>query len=147
MYYPATFIPDADGRYSVLFADLPGCLTSGENLDHALHMASEALGVHVGGMLQDGETPPPPSTLKAAMECYRNGSNAFGLACHPEAIHQFVHFKPHLLACPVEAPIALHITRELSDLIDEIGEKLGLSRPDVVEAAVRAFLSTAQPDC
>ena len=42
--YPAVFHPNADdGSYTVLFPDLPGCITEGKDLENALYMAQSAL--------------------------------------------------------------------------------------------------------
>ncbi|MCL2054264.1 MAG: type II toxin-antitoxin system HicB family antitoxin [Oscillospiraceae bacterium] len=41
--YPAIFIPEDKGEYSVIYPDLDGCATCGDNLEHALEMAQEAL--------------------------------------------------------------------------------------------------------
>lgn len=67
MYYVATLDPhdDGSGRYDVTFADLPGCVTQGTDLEDALRMAQEAVSLHVAGMIADGETLPEPSTLSA----------------------------------------------------------------------------------
>ena len=57
MYYVATLDPhdDGSGRYDVTFADLPGCVTQGTDLEDALRMAQEAVSLHVAGMIADGE--------------------------------------------------------------------------------------------
>ena len=62
MYYPATFTPHTDGtgRYDVTFADLPGCVSQGASLEDAIRMAQEALGLHIGSMVEDGDTLPEP---------------------------------------------------------------------------------------
>ena len=58
--YQAVFEP-ADGGDSVYFPDLPGCTSFGETLEAAQNQASEALGLHLYGMEQDGEPIPEPS--------------------------------------------------------------------------------------
>jgi predicted RNase H-like HicB family nuclease len=40
---------------SVCFPDVPGCVSCGDNFDHALQMAKEALSLHIYGMEKDGE--------------------------------------------------------------------------------------------
>jgi len=34
--YPITFYPEAEGGYTVLIQDLPGCISTGENLQEAM---------------------------------------------------------------------------------------------------------------
>lgn len=57
-YYPAVFEKEADGQYSVSFPDLPEAITCGENLEHAIEMAKECLGLCLEGRKEDGEEIP-----------------------------------------------------------------------------------------
>ena len=41
--YPAVFTEEEEGRYSVLFPDLDGCYTCGDNLADAIYMAEDVL--------------------------------------------------------------------------------------------------------
>ena len=59
----AVIYTDDDG-VSVEFPDLPGCLPCAESIDEAVENAREALGLHLWGMEQDGETIPEPSAIK-----------------------------------------------------------------------------------
>ena len=59
--YPAYFRRLDSGGYSVDFPDLPGCVTAGSDLEETLAMAREALSLHLYGMIEDGDTLPPPS--------------------------------------------------------------------------------------
>ncbi|WKY47063.1 type II toxin-antitoxin system HicB family antitoxin [Eubacteriaceae bacterium ES3] len=45
LFYPAVFIPEEDGGFSVFFPDIPGCNTCGDTMDHAYEMAFDALGL------------------------------------------------------------------------------------------------------
>lgn len=56
--YAALFAREADGRYSVVFPQLDGCVTEGNDFDDARRMAIEAMSLHLYGMEQDGEQPP-----------------------------------------------------------------------------------------
>ena len=56
--YAALFTREADGRYSVVFPQLDGCVTEGNDFDDARRMALEAMSLHLYGMEQDGEQPP-----------------------------------------------------------------------------------------
>lgn len=53
----------ADDGISIEFPDLPGCLPCAQTHDEALHDAQEALGLHLFGMEQDGETIPAPTPI------------------------------------------------------------------------------------
>ncbi|MCL2006475.1 MAG: type II toxin-antitoxin system HicB family antitoxin [Treponema sp.] len=56
--YLAVFEKDEDSGISVYFPDVPGCASCGDNFDHALQMAKEALSLHIYGMEKDGDELP-----------------------------------------------------------------------------------------
>jgi predicted RNase H-like HicB family nuclease len=56
--YLAVFETDENPGISVYFPDVPGCVSCGDNFDHALRMAKEALALHIFGMEKDGEALP-----------------------------------------------------------------------------------------
>jgi predicted RNase H-like HicB family nuclease len=58
---------DSDSDFGVDFPDFTGCVSAGATLDEARRMAQEALELHVGGMIEDGEKLPAPSSLEAIM--------------------------------------------------------------------------------
>lgn len=59
--FPAIFEPGEKKGYTVSFPDLPGCITEGDNMEEALHMAKEALELHLYGMEEDQDEIPNPS--------------------------------------------------------------------------------------
>jgi len=61
-FYPAIF-EYADDGISICFPDLPGCLSCGDTDIEAYSMASDALGLHIYSMIEDGEELPPPSNF------------------------------------------------------------------------------------
>lgn len=61
--YPAVFGRDDEiPAYGVMFPDLPGCVTQGDDLEDAMRMAREVLALHLFGMYRDGDPIPEPST-------------------------------------------------------------------------------------
>ena len=60
--FPALFYFDEDG-ISIEFPDLPGCLPCAHSQEEAFHNAKEALGLHLYGMEQDGDTIPEPTPV------------------------------------------------------------------------------------
>ena len=62
--YPAKFIHENKGEYSVLFPDLKGCVTCGDNLEHALLMAQDALGLYLVALEEHGHPKPAASRLE-----------------------------------------------------------------------------------
>jgi len=63
--YPAIFIPEDKGEYSVIFPDLTGCATCGDDLEHALTMAQEALGLYLAALEEERQEIPIASNIKA----------------------------------------------------------------------------------
>lgn len=61
LFYPAIFIPEEDGGFSVFFPDIPGCNTCGDNIDQAYEMAFEALGL-VLAYMEDKKEPIPQAS-------------------------------------------------------------------------------------
>lgn len=61
--YPAFFYYADDG-ISIEFPDLPGCLPCAQTSEEAFRNAKEALGLHLFGMEQDGDTIPSPTPVK-----------------------------------------------------------------------------------
>ncbi len=70
--YIALIRKDQGCDYGVDFPDFPGCVTAGKSLDEARRMATEALALHVEGMLEDGAALPEPSGLDAVMSAPEN---------------------------------------------------------------------------
>ena len=59
--YYAVSEPSTNGSYGVFWPDLPGCVSMGDDLQHAERMAAEALGLHICEMEHDGDALPPVS--------------------------------------------------------------------------------------
>lgn len=65
--YIALIHKEPGSDYGVSFPDFPGVITAGATLDEARAMAEEALGFHLDGLMEDGETIPLPSSLEQVM--------------------------------------------------------------------------------
>ncbi len=52
---------EPEGGFTVSVPSLPGCVTYGDNLDHALSMAKEAIEGYIGILKERGETIPDDS--------------------------------------------------------------------------------------
>jgi predicted RNase H-like HicB family nuclease len=62
--YPA-IIHEENGSYWVEFPDLEGCSTYGETLEETLDLASEALGLYLVSLSEDGTPLPEASDLSS----------------------------------------------------------------------------------
>ncbi|MBV9154648.1 MAG: type II toxin-antitoxin system HicB family antitoxin [Acidobacteriaceae bacterium] len=106
---------DKSSDFGVSFPDFPGCITAGKTLDEAHRMAAEVLGLHIAGMVEDGEEIPAASTLDALEnDPAREGAVAF-----------LVHVEPE-----TERTVRINITAREKQLekIDELANKAGLTR-------------------
>jgi len=61
LQYPFTAVADEDGGYTILFPDLPGCITQVECVDEIPAMAEEARRLWIRTEYEDGEEIPLPS--------------------------------------------------------------------------------------
>ena len=60
-------VGDAKTAWGVVFPDLPGCFSAGDDYDDAVKNAHEALAFHVRSMEEDGEPVPKPRSLERIM--------------------------------------------------------------------------------
>jgi predicted RNase H-like HicB family nuclease len=58
----AIVIEKSPNNYSAYVPDLPGCIATGESVDHVKAEIREAIRFHIEGMEEDGLTVPPPSS-------------------------------------------------------------------------------------
>lgn len=67
--YRAVLVKDApdDATLGVVFPELPGCVSAGDDVDDAVRMAHEALALHLSGMIADGEALPGAVALDAPL--------------------------------------------------------------------------------
>jgi antitoxin HicB len=52
---------EPEGGYTVTVPSLPGCVTYGETVDHAIEMAKEAIGVYIESLVEHKEPIPDES--------------------------------------------------------------------------------------
>ena len=62
--YPGIFTSEEDGGFSVVFPDLEGCFTCGDDMADALFMAEDALALVLYGYESDGREIPAPSKME-----------------------------------------------------------------------------------
>lgn len=62
--YPAIFEQNSDNSYTIIFPDLPGCISEGKTLDNAMDMANKALIQWIEYLLDEKESLPAPSNIK-----------------------------------------------------------------------------------
>lgn len=62
--YPAVFHANEDGTYTIIFPDLPGCISEGKSLGNAMKMAEAALTQWIEYLNDSKENIPVPSKLQ-----------------------------------------------------------------------------------
>jgi predicted RNase H-like HicB family nuclease len=67
MRYPVFFEKSRTG-YSAHVPNLPGCIAAGGTLDEVRRLISEAMEMHIAGMIEDGEEIPEPPALVEFVE-------------------------------------------------------------------------------
>ena len=115
MDYIAYLHKDRGSDFGVSFPDFPGCVTAGKTLEEARRMATEALALHIAGMIEDGDEVPAPSNLDALT----NDPNMKG------AVAILVSVEP-----APEKTVRINITARESQLeaIDRLASKAGMTR-------------------
>lgn len=63
--YPAVFHENEDGTYTIIFPDLPGCISEGKSLGNAMKMAEAALTQWIEYLKDEKEDIPKPSQLQS----------------------------------------------------------------------------------
>ena len=63
--YPAVFHPNDDGTFTILFPDLPGCISEGKTLGNAMYMAQSALSQWIEYHTEKKLALPQPSSMHA----------------------------------------------------------------------------------
>ncbi len=62
--YPAIFHENEDGSFTIVYPDLPGCISEGKSLGNAVYMAQSALTQWIGYLTDKKSEIPSPSNLQ-----------------------------------------------------------------------------------
>lgn len=119
--YPAVFHPNDGGSITVIFPDLPGCITEGKSLENALYMAQDALSVWLEYTLDHKEPVPAASTLQ-------------GVSCEDG---EFVN----LIRAEIKDNRAVRRTVSIPKWMDDMVSEAGLSLSRVLQDALKERLS------
>ena len=120
--YPAVFHPNEDGSFTILFPDLPGCISEGKSLENALYMAGDALTQWAAYLTGKKESLPAPSEMQA-IHC-ENG--------------EFVN----LIRADVRDDRAVRRTVSIPKWMDDRASEIGLSLSRVLQDALKEKLNT-----
>ena len=128
--YPAIFDPNELGGYTITFPDLPGCVTQGATIDNALHMAAEAMALHLYGMERDSDEIPVPSEPAHIPFPEDAGDNAFVtlVAASTEPVRDEIRNR------------AVKKTLTIPAWLNEESEKAGINFSQTLQSALKERL-------
>jgi predicted RNase H-like HicB family nuclease len=151
MYYPAALIPyrDGSGQYGVVFPDLPGCVSVGNNIEHAIVMAQEALSLHLSGMMEDGDILPVSSTTDLAREKMQAEALEDKEPLPDGVVYQYIVADDARPPAKKKPSVNLSISLKPSILahIDAMAEEMGLTRSGLIAVAARDYVSRMKEIC
>lgn len=119
--FPAVFHPNADGSFTIVFPDLPGCITEGKSLENALYMAQDALSVWLEYTIDHKQDIPTASSLQR-------------IACEDG---EFVN----LIRAEIKDNRAVRRTVSIPKWMDDMVSASGLSLSRVLQDALKERLS------
>lgn len=134
---------DKPGAYCVLFPDLDGCSTFGDNLSDALAQAKDCLTGYLKTCAKLGEEIAPPSTLEEVQTKAEAYCKEMGLDILDGTFYQAVEAGP-LDEKPVQLSISM--LPSLVQAIDNAAKEAGLTRSGFLAVAARKYASELATD-
>ncbi len=119
--YPAVFRANEDGSFTVMYPDLPGCITEGKDLANAMYMAQTALTQWIEYLTDKKEEIPSAHTMQET----------------PAEAGEFVN----LIRADVKDNRAVKRTVSIPKWMDDQVSKAGLSLSRVLQDALREKLA------
>ncbi|MGI6413193.1 MAG: type II toxin-antitoxin system HicB family antitoxin [Syntrophomonadaceae bacterium] len=124
--YPAIFKPLDSGEYFIKVPDLPGCITEGKNLPHALDMAQDAISMWLCDAEDKNESIP-------------TASNVFDVTCEEG---EFVNLIPVDTAeyRSLNDSKAIKKTLTIPNWLNTKAEKAGVNFSQILQTALKEHL-------
>lgn len=129
--YPAIFVRENDGGYSVSFPDIDGCFTCGDTLPEAMGMAADALGLMLYDWEEEGEPIPEASSL----EQVRAQTNELVSLVYCD----MAEYREHYDGRPVEK------TLTIPNWLNTLSERAGINFSFVLQEALKEKLEINFP--
>ena len=85
--YPAVFTKEKDGKYSIVFPDLEGCYTTGDNLADGIYMAEDVLTFTLYSLEKNNQNIPNASEKLSTPK----GSFVNYVACDTNEIRNYIN--------------------------------------------------------
>ncbi|MDR1947474.1 MAG: type II toxin-antitoxin system HicB family antitoxin [Desulfovibrio sp.] len=131
--YYAVFVPDPDdGKVSVRFPDVPGCVTWGKTMEEAFSQAMEALKGHLEALADI----PAPSSRAAAWDAALRDFAADGATSPEGTVLQLV---PSPDVAEKSARVNVSFKKSVLFMIDGKAEAAGMTRSGFLARAAEAY--------
>jgi predicted RNase H-like HicB family nuclease/predicted RNA binding protein YcfA (HicA-like mRNA interferase family) len=134
--YYAVFVPEADGKVSVWFPDVPGCATWGESMESAFAQAMDALEGHLEALADNGDPIPAPTVYGAVWDAVRRDFEKEGESMPGGTILQLVPV-PDVREKPMRINVSLR--KSTLGMIDRKAELAGMTRSGFLSKAAEAY--------
>ena len=134
--YYAGFVP-SEGKISVIFPDVPGCITWGNDFNEAFGYAIEALALHLECMADDGAPIPEPSGRETAWTKVRDEHESFDIGPLPADTQLLLVPAPELETRPKK--ITVSFRKPALDMIDRKAAAAGMTRSGFLARAAEAY--------
>ena len=133
--YFAVYEPTyTDDGYGVYFPDLPGCITMGNNFEHAQIMAAEALDLHIYGMEKDGENIPEATKNPSKLELNEGTNKGYiilNVTTYPDMVKNQLDNR------------AVKTNTTLPAWLKEMAEEEGVNFSQLLQASLKEHLGIA----
>jgi predicted RNase H-like HicB family nuclease len=126
--YLAVLESNGDKGYGAFFPDVPGCISCGDDFDHAPKMGKEALELHIYGMEKDGETAPERSDAIPELD---RGDLVVPVSIYPDLVKVELDNRQE------------KTTITLPHWLKAMAEKEGINYSRLLETAIRDTLNIA----
>lgn len=126
--YPAVFTPEGSG-YCVVFPDLEGCFTDGDDLMDAMQMANDVLCLMLYDLEQAGATIPMPSAVGQLQSGLKEGEFVSLVACDTIEYRKFYDNK------------AVKKTLSIPSWLNDMAERAGINFSGTLQEALKRQLN------
>jgi predicted RNase H-like HicB family nuclease len=118
-----------DGAFGIVFPDLPGCVSVADSGDQIAEMATEALSLHIEGMLEDMDPLPDPTSVdRLERDPDGNWVTTLLVTAEPE---------------PASERVNVILPKGLLRQIERFTTARGMNRSALLSLAARHYLDTA----
>jgi predicted RNase H-like HicB family nuclease len=118
-----------DGAFGIVFPDLPGCVSVADSGDQIAEMATEALSLHIEGMLEDMDPLPNPTSVdRLERDTDGNWVTTLLVTAAPE---------------PASERVNVILPKGLLRQIERFTTARGMNRSAMLSLAARHYLDTA----